>query len=135
MKIRQAILAAADSIEQNPDLFEFGSTDIPNPSCGSTGCAIGWIALHLGYPAGEYMSNEDASGKTVYQRLGIPLGEHGEKDVCFHHMSHFLGDGIEWKLSPIKCAQGLRLYADRYHPEISVIPKVVTDIFKVREAA
>ena len=47
MNIRQALLKAADSIEQHPKLFSFHSCELPN-ECGTPGCALGWLAVHLG---------------------------------------------------------------------------------------
>ena len=42
MNIRTAMYKAADSIEQNPHLFDFGSVELPD--CDTPGCALGWVA-------------------------------------------------------------------------------------------
>jgi len=123
MNIRQAILLAADSIEQHPQLFHYSSTMIPNPECGTSGCALGWIAHHLGVSSKKRLCN---SG--IYDALGI------EDDVCFDHLRKFAGSG-HWKRSAKVCAKALRQYANHYYPITDHIPSSVREIFDVRVAA
>jgi len=118
-KIRQAILKAADSIEQNPGLFHFGSTRIPNPGCGSPGCALGWIGHHLGMSAGKGLYDKD---NFLYKSLGI------KEDCCFERLTKTVGS-YNWKFCPTKCAKALRLYADKYHPETDRIPESIRALF------
>jgi hypothetical protein len=44
--IREAILKAADHIEQNPERYDFSSCETPD--CGTPGCMIGWIGHFAG---------------------------------------------------------------------------------------
>lgn len=118
MNIRQAILSAADSIEQNPDLYRFTTWATANPDCGIPGCALGWISYHLGM-AGEIPT----SG--VYAALGIGSGFPA---LLFTHLRDAVGHG-EWKTSAPECAKALRQYADIHHPEQDYIPASIRAIF------
>ncbi len=131
MNIRQAILKAADSIEDNPKLFLFSCVSIPSPDCGTPGCAIGWIGYHMGLPTGEWMG---AGDRSIYSLLGID-----KYDCCFEHLTETVGSR-KWMGSAKKCAKALRLYADVHHPITSTvqhtgIPDSVREIFQVVEAA
>ena len=114
MNARQAILRAANSIEKYPDLFRFSSTDLPQPECGSPGCALGWIAFHASKSAmHQYREVLDISNsKIFYLRL------------------HRLCGGFKWKRSATVCSSTLRLYANKYHPETNHIPASIRQIFK-----
>jgi len=112
--IRQAILAAATSIEKNPDMFTFMSVDIPG--CGSPGCALGWVAYHMGMTNSEY-----GVGFIGVVSNRIALGE----ENFYDRMNEF---GREWKYSAPHCAKALRLYADKHHPQ--AIPESVLSLFK-----
>ena len=116
MEIRQAILKAADSIEQHPELFNFHTTRMPD--CDTPSCALGWIALHAG--KNEFRGYRDVlnvrSGKEFYLRM---------RD---------LHGGFGWRHTAVDCANALRLYADKYHPK-SAIPDYVLAIFDEKVAA
>ena len=135
MNIRQAILAAADSIEQNPDMFNFMANERPDLSCGTPGCALGWIGFYLGVGTARSMPTPTARAMGC-PKMSLPSSVSGERyeDWGFYRRMYKLYGGYGWKHAAPKCAETLRLYADRYHAENN-IPKVVTDIFNVREAA
>lgn len=116
MNIGTAILKAADSIEQNPNLFNFSSIFNPNPDCGTPGCAIGWISLWSG-KAWEF------PGSAIHKAMGV------NTDTCFYkRMNSLVGHG--WQLEAAVCAKALRLYADKYHPVTHTgIPEKTLRIF------
>lgn len=114
MNTYQAIMAAADHIERNPDEFNVMSIETPSaPSCGTPGCALGWISFFCGVkPEGR------GTGYYIHilGRLGI------ERDVTFYNRM----DGItednpsvvcfgKWSRSGEACAAALRTYAEKYH--------------------
>lgn len=110
MNIRQAILKAADSIEQYPKLFEWKSVSVANPECGTPGCAIGWICRHLGHSHWE-------PNKVV-----------GIKDCDFYERMNEIHHDA-WKRDHKICADILRIYADKYHPDTDHIPASIRAIF------
>ena len=118
--IRQAILKAADSIEKNPNLFSFGSVVLPSlKSCGTPGCALGWIGHYLGI----------AEGDEFFQRIADRLNV----KWCFHSDNEFYPRMTElagscWRDNASNCAKALRLYADKYHPAIEM-PESIRKIF------
>ena len=130
MEIRQAILKAADSIENDPNLFDYSSLKVPDPGCGVPGCALGWIDFHLG------MEKEACMGKgdIVYKALGI------KHDAGFTHLTETVGHQ-KWMHSAKECAKALRQYADVHHPATVAaikhtgIPDNVRKIFQIAEAA
>ena len=121
MRIREAILKAADSIEQNPTLFRFSSVDIPG-ECGSPGCALGWIAHHVGWVE---------NGRRFLDGIASVMGE--DSPEAFYTKMDDLEEGGWWGTSAYICAASLRLYADKYHPETDSIPASVRAIFDVPE--
>ena len=130
MNIRQAILKAADSIEQNPDMYDFHS--ITAPDCGTPGCAIGWIVAHsqldLPYEDGlegraRYWGRHEGYSKLL-----------GVDDAGFYNLMDSCGD-TNWHTTPQKCAQSLRLYADKYHPATDHIPASIRQIFETQQVA
>ena len=126
MNIRTAILRAADSIEMNPDLFKWSTVHLPNVDCGTPGCALGWIAVHRG----EEVQMQMGSSWIPDTPVGIDDG----KFYC--RMSEI--SNYEWKRSALVCAQTLRLYADKFHPESESkqsIPQSVLNLFKEKVAA
>lgn len=120
MNIRTAILKAADSIEQNPHLFIFMVTGIPN-DCGTPGCALGWIGYHAGI--------------TGLAQIQVPpfLGfyEDWKKEVEVFYTR--LDATNDWRHNAPECAKALRLYADKYHPEDNAIPESVMAIFNTKQ--
>lgn len=133
MNIREAILKAADHIERNPLDFDFWKTGVPG-SCGTPGCALGWIGHFMGET--NYFNDVcDVMG------LGITkphLPERGEFDF-YRRMDKIEGPAVlhgKWTNSAELCARTLRLYADKYHPAESraVIPASVMRIFQMSHA-
>jgi len=133
--IRQAILMAARSIEQNPELFNFQSFVAPNKSCDTPGCALGWIGIYL--------------GATIRDQLSITVNGYRFQDglisiaetLGYHHPDEFYAqlDAIgAWRNKASDCANTLRLYVNKYHPVDSIesaIPDSVMAIFKEKVAA
>lgn len=105
MNIRQAILRAADSIEAHPELFAFGSIENPNPDCGTPGCAIGWIAHHMGVE--DWPAHEDL---IAYAMGLIPLR--------FYYRMEGILEG--WRDDATICSKALLLYADKCHPSVEI---------------
>ena len=99
MEIRDAILKAADHIERNPGLFSFIASHIPS-DCGTPGCAVGWINYFGGHA-------RRAGGVINSSPLGVD-------ETSFYHRMNRLGFG--WMHAAASAAQGLRAYADKYHP-------------------
>ena len=117
MNVRQAILKAADSIEQNPHLFNFGSTEVAG--CNTPGCALGWIACHLGQAKeGQYFE-----APTLGALLGLKDNGRPWAGANFYDLMDEFSE--QWHEDAAKCSAALRLYADKYHPEPGRIP--VTD--------
>jgi hypothetical protein len=119
--IRQAILSAADHIEARPEDFDFGTGEVPR-SCGTPGCALGWIGFYVGGYKDYAAVSEGVFGMDrieFYQRLTNL--ERGDSDKNWSY-----GD---WTHGAVACARALRLYADKYHPAAVGIPDVVRNIF------
>jgi hypothetical protein len=114
MNIRDAILKAADHIEQNPRQFNFGSIKIPRKSdCGTPGCALGWI----GFFGGLTWKESDYDSEWCVLRASNELLGHDDQmhsSSVFYDKMGALVSG--WKDSAPRCAAALRLYADKYHP-------------------
>ena len=126
MNVREAILRAADSIEERPELFRFSSTRTPD--CGTPGCALGWISAHLGGTAGESWGMHDE----LFEAMGIAFEQHGR----FYDRMNAIATGWAWDAD--RCASALRQYADKYHPAQSKhtgIPDSVRAIFQQEQAA
>jgi hypothetical protein len=100
--VHDAILLAADHIEQYPEEFNFHQSDIPSGKhCGSPGCALGWIATFSG-------------GIEAHASIASAAEAMGTNDWDFYaRMDELVGE--EWSDEPALCAQGLRLYAQKYH--------------------
>lgn len=132
MNIRNAILSAANHIEQNPHLFDFMSVRVPENPCGTPGCAIGWIG-HFAEVGGWVAHN-------VAPAMGLKAAA-GDSDAAheFYRRMDALGkDG--WRKDAEVCASALRLYADHYHPATSLViyrngADIVRDILEKKVAA
>ena len=132
MNIRTAMYKAADSIEQNPDLFGFMENGRPDPDCGTPGCALGWVGYHLNIVS-KYMPNPTAKALGCPREVLItpkPREEFG----FFSRMDVFSRThNYDWRHCAPDCAKALRLYADKFHPQ--VIPDNVLSIFKPEKIA
>lgn len=103
--MRDAILKAARQIEQTPEMFNFMSCGKPDLSCGTPGCALGWIGFFADINPQEYggLISETATA------LGV-------KDYQFYERMDDCAADREWIDSAALCAKGLRAYADKYFP-------------------
>lgn len=131
MDIRTAMYKAADSIEMNPDLFNYGSCGRPDPSCGTPGCALGWIGFHSGV---KFIEDGKRNGRFVKGLDDVADLVVPDRDACtfYDRMTSF---DYSWMRSAKKCAKALRLYADKYFPaEHKGIPQSVLDLFKEKVA-
>jgi len=129
MKIRNAILSAADSIERDTNLYDFMSTNITD-GCGTSACALGWIGYHLGYKD----NGHDAINKIV-QAIGIGDATNKSQTLFYRLMDDISAGGAFCTLPPNKVAKDLRLFADKYHPEQDYIPASIRAIFTEQVAA
>ena len=128
MNIRQAILKAADSIEQNPTLFNFTSIQTPSADCGTPGCALGWIGFHL------EVANVWWKSPKFYRLLGLRSGTENVDDADQHFYDRMDELQRVWGHDANVCALTLRLYANKYHPAEQVntgIPNSVLAIFNL----
>jgi hypothetical protein len=135
MEIRDAILAAADSIEAQPHRFSFISVNIPDPNgTHSQGCGLGWISSYTNADERE----RGYQFGSALPALGLKYDIHG-CDTFYSRMADF---DDEWTDSGFKCAKALRKYANKYHPAPIVepikhtgIPPSVLEIFKEKATA
>ena len=131
MEIRQAILRAADSIEQNPRLFNFMTSSKPDPNCGTPGCVLGWIGFHLGIIAINMPTPTAQALGCPKETLPISNDLVAYEDWGFYRrMTEISGNSL-WRYSPGACASALRKYADKYHPATGGMPDSVRRIFAV----
>jgi len=125
--MRDIILKTADYLEQHPSEFDFMRTGIP--SCGTPGCALGWISVFAGFKKGSYTAALGLLGlEPEAQRFGaiVCSPENKESTYAFYNRLEDLVPGWRWggpsNKNNGKCARALRLYADKYHPAPAVIP-------------
>ena len=123
MNERQAMYKAADSIEQNPEMFNFGSIEIPD--CNTSGCALGWILFHAEESIDRF------SGRGLHAVAENYLGLSSVSNGCefYNRMATF---NPWWSIDAQACADAMRKYADKYHPEqqVDFIPASVRRIFQ-----
>jgi hypothetical protein len=124
MNIRQAILSAADSIEQQPDSYKFSAIGLPD--CGSPACALGWIGHHLGFSM--------CLGDIINRATKIISGKENHTEF-YRQMEGICDRRFFSKWTTTEIADGLRLFADKYHPEKDYIPASVRAIFDESQAA
>lgn len=100
MKIRTAILLAANRIAKRPDLFDFIEYRVPK-DCGTPGCVLGWIRFyHKGRPRPFNITP-----------LAMKVDDRG-----FYDRMSGIANGGNWRASTKVLTATLRLYADKYHP-------------------
>lgn len=146
MQIYDAIMAAADQIEKRPKTFNFGISEVPR-SCGSPGCALGWIGHFLG--VWQAIAHGD-----VLTEVAIRMGLHGVRGdwllrsgqrIFYARMGWLNGHDCAtqiswgaWTGDAALCAKTLRAYAEMYHPlpkpEHTGLPDIVREIFTRRPA-
>jgi hypothetical protein len=130
MNIRQAILLAADHIEQHPAAFNFRSIYVPKSDCGTPGCALGWIGYFYGCVDKPRQAYDGRTNVSYVASETVQI----EPSEFYDRMTEALG--YTWTESSELCARGLRLYADKYHPAESraLIPESVARIFRMSHA-
>lgn len=120
--IYDAIMKAADHIERNPKEFDFWNNFVPG-SCGTPGCALGWIGYFLGIRQrsdSQYdVTRAIGTGPTeFYSRMTELVGSNLWKGIDKQYL------GVPRSEVAAACGRGLRLYAEKYHGEEK--PKAVT---------
>lgn len=110
LQIRTALLAAAETFEVKPGLFDYGEVKVP--PCGSPGCVVGMIGFHLGMKMGTDISD-------VAHLLGFDDGSFHEHGM-YNAFTEVYGCG--WRDSPKEAAEMLRLYADAKFPVAQAAP-------------
>lgn len=112
MTPRQALLLTADFIEQHPQKFDFNQVEQPSgPSCGTPGCALGWLAALAGLQANTYGSFDSAA---IMAFMGIPRRSGGGYDAFFYDKMNRIDK--DWDANASRCARAMRLFADQYYP-------------------
>jgi hypothetical protein len=112
MSVYEAIMKAAEHIENHPKDFNYGSVCVPG-ECGSPGCAVGWIGYFSNTNRGRFGLSEvcrEALGllpELLY--CGGTVSSYG----AFENRMHQLAPG--WAFNAASCAKALRLYAAKYH--------------------
>lgn len=106
MNLYNAIMQAANFIDQNPEQFVFMETDIPG-HCGSPGCALGWIHYFSRIKSTQYAHSIDAEALFPQDR--------GRMDFAFYARMDLVGENFRWRHDAHQCARTLRLYAEKYH--------------------
>lgn len=114
-EVRNAILSAADHIEQQPQCWEWFSVNIPNEP-NEQACALGWIGFFYGKDKIEDPDHPHLTGiRTVSKKvLGL-------KDTfSFYNQVREFCDVEPQSISNLENgtdrANVLRLYANKYFP-------------------
>ena len=116
MNIYDAIMKAADHIENNPKSFYYYSNDIPPAlDCGTPGCAVGWVGHFLGH-RGVILQ--------THKVMGLDFGGPLEGIYNFADRMDEVSDDRRWRDSAEQCAATLRRYAEKYHGDEK--PKAAT---------
>lgn len=117
MNTYQAILRAADHIQQQPQLFDFERTRIPR-DCHTPGCALGWIGFFAGRTQARIPSMLGLS--FLHRGIAIVTPDAGSEPVIpvsareFYERMDRLAT-CDWRHDAGQCANALRLYAATYH--------------------
>lgn len=101
--LRDGLLKAADHIETHPDQFDFGTIEVPH-TCGSPGCALGWVHHFSGIKG-----KPSSFGEELIEASNLSA-EFGHDGDFYAKLDELLGDD-NWRLKPGRCAEALRLYA------------------------
>ena len=112
--VYEAIMKAADHIERNPEDFNFMSVAIP--SCGTPGCALGWIGSFGGLSKGSCGFSDAATDllKLEPELLG-GSGSCETSEFAFYNRMDALCGNMLWRKAAHVCADALRKYAEKYH--------------------
>jgi hypothetical protein len=118
MDTNQAILRAADHIQQHPQLFDFERTRVPD-NCHTSGCALGWIGFFAGRTQRRIRTLFGLS--FLHRGIAIVTEDAGSDPVItvtaceFYERMDRLA-ACDWRKDANHCATALRLYAATYHP-------------------
>lgn len=113
MNVRSAILRAALHIESRPDDFDFMSTQRPKSgTCGTPGCALGWIGFFLDIETPP--EGSDTFLCRVNNALGVSSYEFYDRMDSIDRA--FRGVPGTWTTNPFRCHVALRVYASQFHP-------------------
>jgi hypothetical protein len=117
MNTYQAILRAADHIQQQPQLFDFERTRIPR-DCHTPGCALGWIGFFAGRTQARIPAMLGLS--FLHRGIAIVTPDAGSEPVITVSAREFYErmDSLatcDWRRDAGQCANALRLYAATYH--------------------
>lgn len=99
MNLYDAIMKAADHIEQNPQLFDYHNIYVPD--CGTPACALGWIGHFAGI-------------RDLYREDGLTNVGYVEKILGRHDFYAFMvtrTDARNWIKDAAACARGMRVFA------------------------
>lgn len=110
MNVRQALLAAADHIEANPQAYCFNNS--AKPDCGSLGCLMGWVGV-FAEVKDKNKRDRAAPGyanQVAQKVLGLTSWAH------FVSLGSELGAFFNYTQDSKQAAGMLRAYADKYHP-------------------
>jgi hypothetical protein len=138
--MREAILRAADHIEEHPHQLDWSHGDLPKNSggigyLGHGVCPLAWI--------GEF-----TEGRTDFRDISIKLGLKGSWEFYdeMDRLSGYYGN-CKWYFSITRCfdppwvtnarlcAETLRKFADKFFPvRHERLPEAVREIFNVEEA-
>jgi hypothetical protein len=110
MRLKTAILKAADFLDRHPRLFEFMSIEIPD-SCKTPGCALGWIHFFSKVPGSV------SSGGRIIEASHFP-GLRNESD--FYERMDKIYKSVKWRDNARRCATALRKYAAKYGSESKI---------------
>lgn len=102
-QIRAAILKTAALFETRPELYNFNKITVPG--CGSPGCMLGWIGVHLGIPAGSSVDFD------VCQAIGINSQELYNHCASWRDAS---GCTTRYTEDAAVAAGALRAFANKY---------------------
>lgn len=139
MNTYEAVMAAADQVEREPDHYNFSTRSLPprgKPTCGTAACAIGWVAyFNTAYTPQRtsdyyFWDSPDApkivgcEETTFYVRMGVLAARHGMNSLNWSntfrptHLQVFQ----DFKGSPADTAKLLRLYAQEYLNHLKPVP-------------
>jgi len=119
---REAILLAAQRIEDTSAAFRFEAIYTPDPDDPrAEGCAMGWITAYLGCGGAYYQAG---------YLMDLPPDERWDPIHTFYDRLDTICTSLygykskhSWMLVSLVCAQCLRMYADTYYPEVVEVRK------------
>lgn len=131
MKVYDALLAAADHIEQNPELYYFDSSEMPSQNGRGRGCMLAWIG-ELAQP-GRFLG---ADAVAPYFMGVQPRAFFVEIAEICHGMKF---DDIDCQESrrfvclrdPVQVARAMRIYAERHFKDADPLPPIPASIMRI----